>query len=214
MKPKKQKDRKIGTRQLNEKKPLINPRYKNLFYTIAFIVIVLFFFIVNNSVSEPDNGPYPPGYEPTRETDRLTKNLAPEFEFVSTYGKAIRLSDYRGKIVILDFWATWCSPCRASIPDLISLKKDYKNDLEIIGISLDGITRGGATKSDVFPFISQYGINYPVVHGDEKIIMDYGGIQSIPTSFVIDQKGNIVASHIGLVSKSDYKKEIDALILK
>ncbi|MCL6493725.1 MAG: TlpA family protein disulfide reductase [Ignavibacterium sp.] len=135
---------------------------------------------------------------------------AADFKLKTLEGKEVKLSDYRGKIVIIDFWATWCPPCRKGIPDLISLQEEFKKDLVVIGISLDQQN----TIKDLKPFIENYKINYPVVLGDEKVVKDYGGISAIPTSFIIDQKGNIVDSHIGLVPKTVYTDQIKSLLKK
>ena len=123
-------------------------------------------------------------------------------------GEDLNLSELQVEVVIVDFWATWCPPCRKGIPDLIELKKEY-DQLEVVGISLDAISRGGSTADDVAPFIKEFGINYPVVKGDQDIVMQYGGIQSIPTSFVIDRRGFVIARHVGLVSKDQYKQDIE-----
>ena len=136
-------------------------------------------------------------------------NKAPNFTLVDTNGKKIKLSDYRGKVVILDFWATWCPPCRKGIPDLIEIQKEFKNKVAIIGVSLDTDTKG-----DVVPFIKNFGINYPVVLGNQDIVQAYGNIEAIPTSFVIDKKGNIVNHHVGLTPKETYLSEIKKLLGK
>lgn len=133
---------------------------------------------------------------------------APEFSLRTLEGKTVKLSDYKGKIVIIDFWATWCPPCRKGIPDLIDLQKTYSKELVVIGISLDQ----ERTIKDLKPFIQNYGINYPVVLGDEKVVRDYGGVNAIPTSFIVDQKGFIVDSHVGLVPKSVYENKIKSLL--
>ena len=137
------------------------------------------------------------------------KNLAPDFTLKLTDGKDIKLSDHKGKIVIIDFWATWCPPCRRGIPDLVDIQKKYQKDVLIIGISLDN-----ETKPDVVPFIKQYGINYPVVYGTMEVVKAYGNIQAIPTSFVVDQSGQIVDKHVGLVDKSTYINKINELLKK
>ncbi len=135
---------------------------------------------------------------------------AADFALKTLDGKTVKLSDYKGKIVIIDFWATWCPPCRKGIPDLVEIQKQYKDKVVVIGISLDQQN----TIKDLEPFIKQYGINYPVVLGDQKVVMDYGNIQAIPTSFIIDQAGNIVDTHVGLVPKSTYTSKIDQLLKK
>lgn len=135
---------------------------------------------------------------------------APNFSLKSVKGKTVKLSDYKGKIVIVDFWATWCPPCRRGIPDLVSIQKKFKKDVVVIGISLDA----EKTIKDVPAFVKNYKINYPILYGDEKVVVDYGGIQSIPTAFVIDRKGNIVDSHIGLADKDTYINEIKELLKK
>ena len=126
----------------------------------------------------------------------------------NNYGATLKLSDLQGKVVILDFWATWCPPCRKGVPDLIELQSEY-DQLVVVGISLDAVSRGGATVNDVVPFMKEYGINYPIVKGDMNIIQQYGGVQSIPTSFVIDRRGYVISRHVGLVPKETLKEEIE-----
>jgi thiol-disulfide isomerase/thioredoxin len=142
------------------------------------------------------------------ETDKA-KNLAPDFTLNLTNNKEIKLSDHKGKIVIIDFWATWCGPCRRGIPDLVDIQKKYEKDLVIIGISLDT-----ETKPDVIPFMKQYKINYPIAYGTMEVVTAYGNIQAIPTSFIIDQSGKIVDKQIGLVDKSVYINKINQLLKK
>lgn len=190
----KPKDRKIGTKQ-QAKKPLIDPKYKNLIFTGILILIIAIFFIVNNSRNEPSEGPYPPNY----------KGAAMNSELTTTSGQKIKLSDYKGKVVLVDFWATWCPPCRKGIPDLISLKNEFKGkDFEVIGVSVDQEN----TVNDVVPFIQQYGINYPVVYYDPMALASFGAVESIPTSFILDKSGKVVSSYVGLTEKSNFEKDI------
>jgi peroxiredoxin len=133
--------------------------------------------------------------------------MAPDFALTSTDGKTIKLSDFRGKVVVVDFWATWCPPCKAEIPDFIKLYSQYKDDgFQMLGISLD---QGGL--SDVKPFMKDYGINYPIVMGDNQVVAAYGGIRGIPTTFVIDKDGKIRASFEGYRSASVFEKLIQQL---
>lgn len=194
-----------GDQKNNKSKPFINPKHKNLIYTLAFVGVFLIFFVINNSGSEPEQGPYPPGYQ---KTNAAESSVAPEFELSTTDGGKLKLSDYKGKVVILDFWATWCGPCRRGIPDLVDLKNTYKDKIEIIGITVDQ----GNTIDKVIPFMQQYKINYPVVYANNEIIKNYGGIEAIPTSFVIDKEGKIVSKHVGLILKDQYIKEIEEVL--
>ncbi len=134
---------------------------------------------------------------------------AANFTLVDTKGKKISLSKYRGKVVILDFWATWCPPCRRGIPDLIDIQKQYKNKVAVIGVSLDT-----DTKKNVVPFIKNFGINYPIVYANEKIVNDYGNIQAIPTTFIINKKGNIAYQYVGLQPKFKFIEDIKKLLGK
>jgi thiol-disulfide isomerase/thioredoxin len=138
--------------------------------------------------------------------DKKSVQKAPDFILPSIDGKQVKLSDYKGKIVILDFWATWCGPCRIGIPDLVEIQNEYKDKVVIIGISLDT-----TTKNEVVPFAKEFKINYPVVYGTGEVVQSYGGIRGIPTTFVIDEEGNIVAHHLGLMAKKVYTDEIKRL---
>lgn len=128
--------------------------------------------------------------------------------------KPINLSELKGKIssnnngvLIVDFWATWCPPCRMEIPGFINLYKKYKDKgLEIIGVSLD---RGGIPVLQ--PFVQKFGINYPVFLGNEEISKVYE-IQGIPTTLIIGKNGETKSRHVGYVSEADFEKEILALL--
>jgi peroxiredoxin len=136
------------------------------------------------------------------------RSAAPEWQLNDIDGQSVKLSDFKGKVVILDFWATWCPPCRAEIPGFIALQKQYAaQGLSVIGVSLDT-----AGPSAVKAFMQRLGMNYPVVIGDEKIADQYGGIAAIPTTFVIDRNGNIVKSHQGFASQTVFESEIRPLL--
>jgi peroxiredoxin len=183
------------------------------------LLIFLFFSVIiigcqNKNVSEEpatNNSKATSNYSntATNNTGNSSAELAPDFVLTDTQGNQVKLSDYRGKVVILDFWATWCPPCRKGIPDLIDLKKTFKDRLTIIGISLDT-----DSKNEVVPFMKEYGINYKVVYGDNDVVQKYGNIQAIPTSFIIDQKGNIVTSFVGLQRIETYKSYLNNLLNK
>lgn len=133
---------------------------------------------------------------------------APNFELLDVNGRKVRLSDFKGKVIILDFWATWCPPCRAEIPGFIELYNKYKSKgFEMIGISLD---EGGV--KDVIPFMKEFGVNYHILIGNYKVTQDYGGIRGIPTTFVIDKKGYIRAKYVGYRPKEVFERDIIMLL--
>ena len=137
-------------------------------------------------------------------------NKAPNFTLTDTQGKKLSLDQFKGHVVLVDFWATWCPPCRRGIPDLIDLQKKYGKKLTVIGISLDG----SDTKDDVVPFMKKMGINYHIAYGTQKVVSDYGNIEAIPTSFIISKSGEIVHKHVGLVPKEVLESELKPLINK
>jgi thiol-disulfide isomerase/thioredoxin len=145
-----------------------------------------------------------------QEEKGIIGSRATDFALKSVSGKTVHLSDFKHKIIIIDFWATWCGPCRRGIPDLIALQKEFRKDLVIIGISLDD----ERTKSDVPAFVKNYKISYPVLYADDKIADAYGGIEGIPTAFVIDRKGKIREKHVGLVDRTRYSAAIRSLLQK
>ncbi len=131
----------------------------------------------------------------------------PKFELTLLDGKKISSDSLSGKILILDFWTTWCGPCRAEIPGFIKLYDMYKNKgVEIIGIALD---KDG--KKAVEPFAKQNKINYPIAIGDKALADLFGGVAAIPTTFVIDKKGKVVEKHVGYRDPSVFEKEINSL---
>lgn len=133
---------------------------------------------------------------------------APNFSLKTFNGKSIELAKLKGQVVVLNFWATWCGPCRAEIPGFLEMYEKYKTKgLEIVGISLDD---GGWP--DVNPFVEKYKISYPVVIGDEKLARAYGNIQAIPTTFIVNKEGFIVDRHIGYMTKDDLEKKLQTLL--
>ncbi len=134
--------------------------------------------------------------------------LAPDFELENFAGGKARLSDYRGKVVLLNFWATWCPPCLKEIPDFVELYRELEDDgLVILGVSLDGNPR------QVLPrFIKKYQVNYPILLGDNRVARDYGGITGIPTTFLIDREGKIRQRYVGLRPRNVFEATIKDLL--
>lgn len=156
-----------------------------------------------------------PAFDPSASVAIAAPKQAPDFSLPRTGdGKAVKLSDYSGKVRIVNFWATWCPPCREEIPHFISMYKDLKGKgVEIIGISLD--QKGDSV---VAPFVKENKMNYPVVIGDQGVVSAYGGIRGIPTTFIVDRKGNIVKKFVGLPGSTEeelkdaFMKEIQPLL--
>jgi thiol-disulfide isomerase/thioredoxin len=133
---------------------------------------------------------------------------APDWELTDLSGKLVKFSDFRGHVLIVDFWATWCVPCRVEIPHFVELQKQYGDKgLTVIGISLD--EQGPEV---VKKFLKRFGVTYPIVIGNEKVVEAYGRIDAIPTAFVIDRQGRIVSRHIGYDDKAAFEKEIQSLL--
>jgi thiol-disulfide isomerase/thioredoxin len=136
------------------------------------------------------------------------KRAAPDWQLSDVDGKPVKLSDFKGKVVILDFWATWCPPCRVEIPGFVALQKKYSDrGFTVIGVSLD--EQG---PSVVKSFMRSFGMNYPVVMGNSKIVVDYGGFEAIPTTFVLDRQGNIVATFQGRTDQATFESVIGPLL--
>ena len=142
-------------------------------------------------------------------TIRLVRNPdpAPAFQLDMLDGKPLRVADYKGKVILLNFWATWCGPCRAEIPDLVGLQNKYKDQLQIIGLVVDDDDREAIRK-----FVEKFRINYPVAIATDELRNDYGGIPALPTSFVLDAEGRVVQKHEGLRDPVLYEVEIRSLL--
>lgn len=119
-------------------------------------------------------------------------NLAPDFTLQNLAGEDVSLSDLRGKVVFVNFWATWCPPCRAEIPHFIELVDKYGDDFTVLGIALDP-----REFDKVAPFVDKMGINYPVVLDKKGVSQLYGGISSIPTTFVVNRDGEVIEQIVG-----------------
>jgi cytochrome c biogenesis protein CcmG/thiol:disulfide interchange protein DsbE len=136
------------------------------------------------------------------------RKAAPEFSLKDVDGRSVSLAEYKGKVVLLNFWATWCGPCKIEIPWFTEFEQKYKDrGFAVIGVAMDD-----DGWEAVKPYLGQAKINYRVVLGNDSVATLYGGVDSLPTSFVLDQDGKIASTHVGLVSKSDYENEISHLL--
>ncbi len=136
------------------------------------------------------------------------KEPAPNFTLKNASGQTVELARLHGKVVVVNFWATWCGPCRAEIPGMLEVYEKYKGKgLEIVGISVD---RDGW--SVINPFVKKLNIKYPVVLGNGEVTDAYGGIDAIPTSFFVDRNGRVLLRHVGYMSKEDFEKAVRSVL--
>ncbi len=138
------------------------------------------------------------------------RKAAPEFTLKDADGKTVSLADYKGKIVLLNFWATWCGPCKVEIPWFVEFEKQYKDK----GFAVLGVAMDEEGWDVVRPYIQEKKVNYRVLLGNDSTAEAYGGVESLPTTFLIDREGRIASTHVGLVSRSDYQNEINELVEK
>ena len=150
------------------------------------------------------------GFHMARRSDsnsasRIAKSsVAPDFTLESLDGKTMRLSDFRGKAVLLNFWATWCGPCKIEMPWFVELQKEYGSQgLQIVGVAMDD-----SGKDDIAKFAQEMGVNYPVLLGKEAVGDEYGGVPALPESFFIGRDGKIVDRIIGLKGRSEIEDSI------
>jgi len=130
----------------------------------------------------------------------------PPFLVRDLLGGIVSTAALKGKVLLLNFWATWCGPCREEIPELIALQAQYKNQLQIIGISEDE-----APPAEVAQFVKREGINYPVLMSSPALEREYGGIAALPTSFFVSPKGQVVAKDVGVYPAAYYEMQVRAL---
>ena len=134
---------------------------------------------------------------------------APDFALKDANGQTVHLSDYKGKVVLLDFWATWCGPCKIEIPWFIEFEQAFKDR----GFSVVGVSMDEEGWSVVKPYLEERKINYRILLGTEQVGELYGGVDSHPTTFLIDRQGRIASAHIGLDrGKKDFENDIVQLL--
>ena len=130
--------------------------------------------------------------------------VAPDFELQALDHKNVKLSDFRGKAVLLNFWATWCGPCKIEMPWFVELQKEYGSQgLQIVGVAMDD-----ATDAEIGKFTHEMGVNYPILLGKESVGESYGGVNVLPTTFFVDRDGKLVAREFGLQSRSVFVDHI------
>ncbi len=145
------------------------------------------------------------------EGNRVFAHFAPaahDFSAVTADGATLRLSELKGRVVVLNFWATWCQPCVIETPWFVEFDKQYGDQ----GLAMVGVAMDEEGWSVVRPFLASRGVTYPVVLGTEAIASAFGGVESMPTTLILDRQGRVIATHVGLVSKEKYESEIRAAL--
>jgi thiol-disulfide isomerase/thioredoxin len=165
-----------------------------LFFVAAIVAAMLFAGIRmarNNRANGPAKG-------------QLIGSLAPDFDLQTLDGKAMKLSDLRGKGVLLNFWATYCGPCKIEMPWFVELQKEYgPQGFQIVGVAMDD-----ASNEDIAKFVKEMGVNYPILLGKESVGQAYGGVGVLPTTFFVDRDGKLIDREFGLVSRSVFVENI------
>ena len=160
-----------------------------LFFVAAAVAVML--FLGFHAARRAGAGGPPDSLDPAGK-------LAPDFTLASLDGKNVTLSDLRGRAVLLNFWATWCGPCKIEMPWFIELQKEYgPQGLQIVGVAMDD-----ASKEEIQKFVQEMGVNYTILLGKEAVGQEYGGVDVLPTTFFIDRDGKIVSREFGLQSRS------------
>jgi len=164
---------------------------------IVVAMVISLMLVLGLHLSRRGSEPSPAG--------KLQGQPAPEFALQSLDNKTVRLSDFRGKAVLLNFWATWCEPCKIEMPWFVELQKQYGPEgLQIIGISADE----GDSKDEVAKFATNMGVNYPILLGKESVETAYGGVQFLPSTFYIGRDGKVVDRVFGLKGKGEIEASI------
>jgi len=135
---------------------------------------------------------------------------APQFELKDLDGRSVRLSDFRGKVVLINFWATWCPPCRAEMPDLVKLQRDHRKD----GLQIIGVTYPPEKKSRVRRFARSLKVNYPIVLGTREIKDRFSSEETLPLTIVINRNGKVSDIIIGILLREEFDEKIKPLLMK
>jgi peroxiredoxin len=139
---------------------------------------------------------------------QMNSSAAPDFTLQSLDGKSVRLSDFRGKPVVLNFWATWCSPCKIEMPWFVDLQKQYgPAGLQFLGVAMDD-----ASTKDIAEFAESMKVNYPILIGKDSVGDAYGGVQFLPETFYIDRDGKIVDKAFGLKGRGEIEDAIKKIL--
>ena len=179
----------------------MSPAYRNSIALLALLFLAIFTSCSGSHSSSSE--------AKSSAKTHADRKAAPGFTLTDSNGSKVQLADYRGKAVLLNFWATWCGPCQVEIPWFKEFEQQYKSKgFAVLGVSMD---EDGWTA--VKPYIAEHKLNYRILLGDDSVSQLYGGLDALPTTFMIDRDGKFAFTpHVGLIDKSEYVSEIQSLI--
>ncbi|MBI3194365.1 MAG: TlpA family protein disulfide reductase [Ignavibacteriae bacterium] len=183
-------------------------------YISIFVLIVLLLFATGCSKKEKEieqteqSGSTASAHNVSEiDNVQLREGIVPNFSFTDANGQTTNFDSFKGKVTLVNFWATWCGPCKMELPDLIALSKEYADrNVRFIGISTD---RGSDVVEDVRTFVQKSGITYQIVIANDEIESAYGNVNAIPTTFIVDENGKIVDSFIAVRSKTFFAEALN-----
>jgi thiol-disulfide isomerase/thioredoxin len=164
---------------------------------VVALMLVFTFKLARRSSQEASSG-----------TAQMKSGAAPDFTLQSLDGKTVRLSDFRGKAVVLNFWATWCGPCKIEMPWFVDLQKQYGP----AGVQFLGVAMDDASTKDIAEFAQSMNVNYPILIGKESVGEAYGGVQFLPETFYLDRNGKIVDKSFGLKGRGEIEDDIKKIL--
>ena len=176
--------------------------------SMAAVGLALGLLWMASSAPSVDSDEPPSSIEEAEEAAFVGKPARLDFTLKDMHGADVRLSSFKGKVILINFWATWCGPCKTEIPDLVALQDQYRGDLVILGLSTTD------TADQVKPYVDEYKMNYPVlITKDREEVQDaYGPMWGIPMSIIVDREGKIAKRHAGIGTKEQFEREIKALL--
>jgi thiol-disulfide isomerase/thioredoxin len=188
---------------------------RNVVVVLCVVVVITGLLLVGKKASKP-----PASTDPTKQNvsgslspsgaDPAIGSFAPEFSLKSVPdGKTVSLSSLRGKAVVVNFWATWCGPCKIEMPWLVDLQKKYGDQ----GLQIVGITKDDSNEATIAKFTKKMGVNYTVLVGNQHVVDLYGGVGGLPTSFFVNRSGKVVHEIVGLDSESKFEDAIKKALL-
>jgi peroxiredoxin len=157
-------------------------------------------------VDLPDRSPADPP-KPDASSERSPRAM-PDFILKDLDGKTVRLSDYAGRAVLINFWATWCAPCKAELPELVEIQREFGSDgFTILGISLDQVGPAAVRR-----FAQTFGLNYRILMGNPTVVAQYGNFRGIPASFLLNERHEQVRRYIGLITRAQLTRDLENLL--